>query len=71
MRSAERLDTFYSILKYYHKTFFMDFRFSQLIININAWYEAKTCRDIFYLEEDEFIKVLKEYIMEHYPTVKL
>ena len=58
MRDVKRLDGFYNYLKTIHKKYFSDWRFGQLIVNIERWYG----QDIFYLEEDNFIKVLDAFI---------
>lgn len=64
MRNIERLDSFYDTLKKAHKHFFPDWRFAQLVTNIQNWYIRKYGIDIFYLEEDQFIEVLNDYIKE-------
>lgn len=61
MRDANRLDKFYDELKEIHKKNFPDWRFGQLIVNVLADWQAKTGRDIFFPEEDEMIKIFKEY----------
>lgn len=57
MRDPARLNNFYEKLKVFHKEYFPDFRFGQLISNFLSW--AKT--DGFYWEEDLFLEKLKEY----------
>lgn len=61
MRNPERLNLFYHELFLYHKTYFPDLRFGQFIMNFEYWYKNKTNRDIFYLEEFEFLKLLYEF----------
>lgn len=64
MRKPERLDEFYDELKETHKTYFPDWRFGQLIINVLADWQAKTGRDIFFPEEDEVIQIFRDYVKE-------
>ena len=59
MREVKRLDGFYNYLKTVHKHFFPDWRFGQLVSNIIRYYG-----DIFYLEEDEFLKVLSKFVKD-------
>ena len=64
MRDINRLDSFYNELKDIHKKF-PDWRFGQLIINFQRWCNTvKKISDIFYLEEDECIFLLREYITD-------
>lgn len=58
MRDPARLNNFYEKLKAYHRAYFPDLRFGQLINNFLSW--AGT--DGFYLEEDKFLEKFKEYI---------
>jgi len=58
MRDVKRLDGFYNYLKAVHKNCFPDWRFGQLIVNLQRWYG----RDIFYLEEDDFLQLLDSFI---------
>ena len=62
MRDINRLDKFYDELKEIHKKNFPDWRFGQLIINVFADWQAKTKRDIFFLEEDEMIQIFRDYV---------
>lgn len=57
MRNPERLDSFYEILKRIHKDYFPDWRFGQFVVNFMGYYG-----DPFYLEEDEFLKKLGEFV---------
>ena len=64
MRNINRLDNFYNELKDIHKKI-PDWRFGQLIINFQRWCNTvKKIPDIFYLEENELVSLLKEYIIE-------
>lgn len=64
MRKPERLDEFYDELKEIHKTYFSDWRFGQMIVNVLADWQAKTGRDIFFPEEDEVIQIFRDYVKE-------
>lgn len=61
MRDANRLDYFYETLKGYHKYYFTDWRFGQLIINFLNWHLNKYKTDGFYVEENEMLKRLNEF----------
>lgn len=37
-----------------------DWRFSQLICNMQRYYNS----DLFYIEDDRFLKLLKDFLME-------
>lgn len=63
MRDINRLDNFYDTLRLMHKHYFPDWRFGQMLINFQRWYAAyNNDADIFYLEEDMFLKAFREYI---------
>lgn len=57
MRDPNRLDDFYEKLKKIHKEKVPDWRFGQLISNFVSWYG----KDIFYLEENQFMSKLNEF----------
>lgn len=63
MRDINRLDNFYNELKRIHK-FVPDWRFGQFMINFMSWYYTKYKRDCFYIEENEMIKYIEEFIDE-------
>lgn len=63
MRDINRLDSFYEELKELHKNY-PDWRFGQFMLNFMDWYALKYKKDVFYLEEDRFLKYVKEYIEE-------
>ena len=66
MRDPERLENFYKTLKDYHKEYFPDWRFGQLIINFGDWLKRRHgFSDMFYLEEDKLLKYFKEYVEEN------
>ncbi len=58
MRDPNRLDGFYEKLREYHKAYFPDMRFAQLMSSFFSW--ANT--DGFYWEETKFLEKFKEYI---------
>lgn len=58
MRDPNRLYKFYNELMNEHMENLPDWRFGQLMNNFFSWLN----RDYFYLEDDEFIKIFKEYI---------
>lgn len=62
MRDINRLDKFYDELKEIHKKHFPDWRFGQMIVNVLADWQAKTKRDLFFLEEDEMIQIFRDYV---------
>lgn len=60
MRNPERLDSFYEEMKNAHKTTVPDWRFGQLIYNF-----MREIGDPFYLEDDKFISLFKEWIAKY------
>ena len=61
MRKVERLDKFYDELKEIHKKSFPDMRFGQLMMNFLGFVNSTKKRDPFFPEEDEMLKLFKEY----------
>lgn len=61
MRNPERLDSFYEELKDMHKTYFPDWRFGQFCSNFFGWLMSKKKIDLFFPEEGEMLKYLREY----------
>jgi uncharacterized protein YihD (DUF1040 family) len=57
MRDINRIDPFMDKLKEFWKQF-PDLRFVQLIDIINSRAKKKFNKDLFYLEEDEFLSLL-------------
>jgi hypothetical protein len=47
-----------------HKKYFVDWRFGQLCSNFFGWLMHKQGRDLFFPEEDEMLRWLKEYTKE-------
>lgn len=64
MRDVNRLYKFYDELRDIHMTYFPDWRFGQMIINVLGDWQAKNKRDIFFLEEDEMIQIFHNYVKE-------
>lgn len=62
MRNPQRPDAFYESVKKIHKESFPDWRFGQLVFNFWCWLSNEKHIDIFFPEEDETIKLLKEYV---------
>lgn len=62
MRDAYRIDGFMDCVGELWKAYAPDMRFGQLMISFNAWHEQHYHRDIFYLEEDELLMRLKEFL---------
>lgn len=61
MRNPNRLDAFYDTMRDIHKKSFPDWRFGQLMSNFLGWVYSEKKRDYFFPEEDEMIKLFKEY----------
>ena len=64
MRSADRLDYMYDEMCRLHKKYLPDWRFGQLCSNFFGWLQFTQARDIFFPEESEMLRWLKEYIRE-------
>lgn len=65
MRDPNRLYKFYDELLRIHITYYPDWRFCQLVSNIEAWLKTqKGIADIFYIEETQFLKLMREYVGE-------
>lgn len=61
MRDPNRLYSFYNQLITIHVDKFPDLRFGQLIDIFKSWLANDKGIDIFYIEEDEFMKYFKEF----------
>lgn len=57
MRDIKRIEEFLSILKVYWEKYVPDWRFMQLICNLQSFCGS----DMFYYEEDKIIDVLNRY----------
>ena len=65
MRDPTRLYKFYNKLQEIHITYFPDWRFTQLILNFEYWLRSnKNIHDMFYLEEDNVLKYMSEYVKD-------
>lgn len=62
MRDVSRIDGFMDSLRELWKAYAPDMRFGQLMIGFDAWHERHYRRDVFYLEEDELLMRLKEFL---------
>lgn len=63
MRDINRLDTFYKELMEIHKEHFPDWRFGQLVNNLERWLQAnKGLVDMFYIEEYEMLRYINEFV---------
>lgn len=68
MRDVNRLNYFYDELQKIHITYFPDWRFTQLISNIQTWLKnEKKISDTFFIEEIPMISFISEYA-EKYGT---
>lgn len=62
MRSPNRLDNLYAELHQIHKRYVPDWRFGQFISNFLSWWNFETGKsDIWYEEDDEWIKHIRKY----------
>ena len=65
MRDPNRLYGFYDEIRRIHMEKFPDWRFGQFMSNFTAWLRTKKfIGDIFYPEDEEMLKFLKEYVGE-------
>ena len=63
MRDLGRLYGFYDELMKIHMNNFPDWRFGQLINNLERWLlEKKRIDDIFYVEENAMLRFLQEFV---------
>ena len=63
MRDPNRLYKFYNELMRIHMEEFPDWRFGQFICNFEAWlFRVKNVNDIFYIEEEELLRLMNEFI---------
>lgn len=60
-RSIERIHSFMTELEDMWLKY-PDMRFGQLIYNFEHWYQPRYFKDIFQLEENDFIKYFREYM---------
>ena len=63
MRDPNRIDKFCNELaKLWHK--FPDLRFGQFVLNMERACRVNTGRDVFFLEDEEFFKFMREFLNE-------
>lgn len=65
MRDVNRLYGFYNEFMKIHMENFPDWRFGQLMDNLEQWLQVNNkipWNDIFYVEEDEMLEYLKEFV---------
>ena len=62
MRDVNRLYKLYAELTALHLQEALDVRFGQLFYNFMRWLDCEHRKDIFYIEDDELIKYMKEYL---------
>lgn len=62
MRDPKRLNTIYIELMEIHKSKAPDIRFGQLMCGFTHWLDTKYKKDIFYVGDDQILKLMKEYL---------
>lgn len=63
MRDVNRLYSFYNELMKIHMENFPDWRFGQLINNLERWLQInKKIKDIFYIEENAMLRYINEFV---------
>lgn len=63
MRNINRLYGFYNELMKIHMENFPDWRFGQLINNLERWLQInKKIEDIFYIEENAMLHYINEFV---------
>lgn len=63
MRDVNRLYGFYNTLMQIHMENYPDLRFGQLIMIFERWLQVnKKINDMFYIEEDEMLSYLNEFV---------
>lgn len=63
MRDIERLKEFYNTLRGFHCCV-PDMRFGQLMYAFIRWMEMENKKNVFYLEEDEFLEYYKKFLKD-------
>lgn len=64
IRNPARIDKFTAELNRIWKTYYLDWRFGQFMINFLDFVKSKKKRDPFFPEESEMLTYLKEYCGE-------
>lgn len=63
MRDVNRLYGFYNELMKIHMENFPDWRFGQLVDNLEQWMRnVKSYDDLFYIEEDAMLRYINEFV---------
>lgn len=62
MRSKDRIAPFLDEVRKVWETQLTDMRFGQLMSNLESYAQTKYGRDLFYMEEDELLDLLKEFV---------
>lgn len=63
MRDVNRLHSFYNELMKIHMENFPDWRFGQLINNLERWLQVnKKIDDVFYIEENAMLRYINEFV---------
>ncbi len=61
MKNLNRLYDFYKELQTIHIEYFSDWRYGQLCSNFSAWLSSEKKIDLFFPEEEEMLKYIREY----------
>lgn len=64
MRDPNRLDNVYAEVARLHKENLPDWRIGQLWLNFGGWMWQEKQKDMFFSEEEEFLKCFTEFIEE-------
>lgn len=67
MRDTNRIHETTEKLSILWKEYFPDWRLGQLINNLSRWSE----NDLFYLEEDDFIELLIDFIIDIHTVIEI
>lgn len=62
MRSKDRIAPFLDEVRKVWETQLTDMRFGQLMLNLESYAQNKYERDLFNMEEDELLDLLKEFV---------
>lgn len=64
IRNPERIDEFTKELNRIWKTYFLDWRFGQLMMNFLSWVQCEKKLDLFFPEEEQMLTYLREFCGE-------
>jgi len=62
MRNPNRLESIYDEIHAIHKTYLSDWRIGQLMSNFFDYLKMTNKTDVFFMEDDRFIKEFKNYV---------